>query len=100
MPGSNPETDLGSTWIAAVAQKVKECSNAAGGGGRLVIALEGLAALYSAAGPRDLMQWLWDQEQSFLSGPVVVLIPGRLIERKVYSFLNQRDELMYRGDIL
>jgi hypothetical protein len=46
------------------------------------------------------MQRLWDQERSFLSGPVIVLIPGTLIERNVYSFLNQRDELMYRGDIL
>ena len=100
MPGSNPENELANLWIAALVEKVKECGTNPPPQGKIVIVLEFLAALYPATGPRDLMQRLWDQEQSFLSGPVVVLIPGTLIERKVYSFLNQRDELMYRGDIL
>jgi hypothetical protein len=100
MPGSNPEAELASMWIAALEAKVKECGTYPPLHGKIVIVLESLAALYPATGPRDVMQRLWDQNQSFLSGPVVVLIPGTLIERKVYSFLNQRDELMYRGDIL
>jgi hypothetical protein len=100
MPGSNPETELANMWIAALVEKVKDCGTKPPPQGKIVIVLEFLAALYPATGPRDLMQRLWDQEQSFLSGPVVVLIPGTLIERKVYSFLDQRDELMYRGDIL
>ena len=100
MPGSSPETELASMWIAALEEKVKECGTNPPPQGKIVIVLESLAALYPATGPRDLMQRLWDQNQTFLSGPVVVLIPGTLIERKVYSFLNQRDELMYRGDIL
>jgi hypothetical protein len=99
MPGSNPEAELASMWIAALEAKVKECGTYPPLHGKIVIVLESLAALYPATGPRDVMQRLWDQNQSFLSGPVVVLIPGTLIERKVYSFLNQRDELMYRGDI-
>ncbi len=100
MPGSNPEAELANLWIAALVEKVKACGIQPPPRGKIVIVLEFLAALYPAAGPRDLMQQLWDQNQSFLSGPVVVLIPGTLIERKVYSFLNLRDELMYRGDLL
>ena len=100
MPGANPQAELGNMWVAALAKKVKECATERSAMGKVVIVLECLAALYPAAGPRDLMQKLWDQEQNFLSGPVVVLIPGTLVERKVYSFVNERDELMYRGDIL
>jgi len=100
MPGANPEAELGTMWVAALATKVKDCATEPPPQGKIVIVLEYLAALYPAAGPRDLMQKLWDQEQSFLAGPVVVLIPGTLVERKVYSFVNERDELMYRGDIL
>jgi hypothetical protein len=100
MPGSNPEADLGNMWVTALAAKVKECATQPPPHGKIVIVLECLAALYPAAGPRDLMQKLWDHEQNFLSGPVVVLIPRTLIERRVYSFVNERDELMYRGDVL
>lgn len=100
MPGSSPETELAIMWLAALEERVKEFGFLPPPQGKIVIVLEGLAALYPATGPRDLMQRLWDQNQRFLNGPVVVLIPGTLIERKVYSFLGQRDELMYRGDIL
>jgi hypothetical protein len=100
MPGSSPEGELGHMWIAALAERVKECGTTPAPRGKLVMVLKYLAALHPAAGPRDLMQRLWDHEQSFLCGPVVVLIPGTLIERKVYSFLDHHDELMYRGDIL
>jgi hypothetical protein len=65
-----------------------------------VVVLERLAALYPATGPRAVMQALWDSEQSSLDGPVVVLIPGRIEEPRVYAFVNQQRELMYRGDIL
>jgi hypothetical protein len=99
MPGSNPETDLAILWINAVAARVRELATHSPGG-RPVVVLEALAALYPVAGPRDVMQQLWDSGQCVISCPVVVLIPGTLVERKVYSFLNCRDELMYRGDIL
>jgi hypothetical protein len=100
MPGANPEAELGSMWITALAAEVKKSASEPSPKGKVVVVLENLAALYPAAGPRDLMQKLWDQERDFLPGPVVVLIPGTLVERKVYSFVNERDELMYRGDIL
>ena len=100
MPGSNPESELANLWLATLVERVKQSGTNPPPKGKIVIVLENLAALYPATGPRDLMQQLWDQNQSFLSGPVVVLIPGTLIERKVYSFLDKRDELMYRGDIL
>lgn len=99
MPGSNPETDLAVLWINAVASRVKELA-AQPPNGRPVIAIERLAALYPVAGPRDVMQHLWDSGDGVVGAPVVVLIPGTLLERKVYSFVNCRDELMYRGDIL
>jgi len=99
MPGSNPETDLAILWINAVAARVRELA-AQPPKDRPVVVLETLAALYPVAGPRDVMQQLWDSGHGVVSAPVVVLIPGTLVERKVYSFLNCRDELMYRGDIL
>ena len=99
MPGSNPETDLAVLWINAVAAKVRKVA-AHPPDVRPVVVLETLAALYPVAGPRDVMQQLWDSGEGAVNSPVVVLIPGTLVERKVYSFLNCRDELMYRGDIL
>ena len=97
--GSDPETDLAVLWITAVASRVKELA-AQPPNGRPIIAVERLAALYPVAGPRDVMQHLWDSGDGVVGAPVIVLIPGVLRERKVYSFVNCRDELMYRGDIL
>jgi hypothetical protein len=100
MPGSIPEAELAQLWTSALVEEVKGRGANPPQTGRIVIVLENLAALYPAAGPRDAMQQLWDQNQTFLAGPVIVLIPGTLVERRVYRFLDQRDELMYRGDIL
>lgn len=99
MPGSSPETELGHLWVAATAVKVREeaCRPSTG---KVVVVLERLAALYPVTGPRAVMQELWGSEQQALEGPVVVLIPGTLVEPRVYSFVNQREEFMYRGDIL
>ena len=99
MPGSDPTSELGDLWAQAVVEDVRTafatpCS------GRPVIALERLAALHPAAGPRDVMQMLWDSPQAGLDGPMVVLIPGRLIEARTYLFVGQRSEFMYRGDVL
>jgi len=99
MPGSNPETELGIMWINALIVSVKEKAKRKGTE-KGVVVLEYMAALYPASGPRSLMQSLWDSEQSSLDCPVVVLIPGTLVESRVYSYLNQREEFMYRGDIL
>jgi hypothetical protein len=99
MPGSNPETDLCLMWTGAIVSKVKELLTAKCDE-KVVVVLERLAALFPVAGPRDLMQQLWDNQECTLNGPVVVLIPGTIIEPKVYSFLDKRREFMYRGDIL
>lgn len=99
MPGSNPESELGSMWVNNVVSAIKGCAKKKGTE-KVVIVLEYLAALYPVSGPRAIMQALWDCEQSSIDGPVVVLIPGTLQEPRVYSFLNQRKEFMYRGDIL
>lgn len=99
MPGSDPQLELGGLWITAVAETV-QARLAEPGNGKPVVSLERLSALYPAAGPRDVMQRLWDSAQSVLNGPVVVLIPGHVVESRTYSFVGQRDEFMYRGDLL
>lgn len=99
MPGSNPDSELGNMWVKALSEAVRENANRKSTS-RVVVFLERMAALYPASGPRALMQDLWDSAQASLDGPVVFLIPGTLREPRVYSFLNLRDEVMYRGDIL
>jgi len=46
------------------------------------------------------MQALWENEKSVLEIPVTVLVPGTLKEASTYSFLNRRDEFLYRGEII
>ena len=99
MPGSDPEAELGNMWVTSVANAVRE-SLATEGVGKPVVSVERLAALYPVAGPRDLMQRLWDSAQASLDGPVIVLIPGTITEPRTYRFLSKRTEFMYRGDVL
>lgn len=99
MPGSDPHSELGGMWARAVADRIREAVNAVSAG-RPVVYLERLAALYPAATPRAVMQMLWDTSGPALNGPVVILIPGILVEPRVYSFVGKVQELMYRGDIL
>lgn len=99
MPGSDPQAELGGLWISTIAEVV-QARLSDPGKGKPVASLERLAALYPAAGPRDVMQRLWDCAQSVLVGPVVVLIPGHILESRTYSFVGKRDEFMYRGDLL
>jgi hypothetical protein len=99
MPGSDPQSDLGSIWTEAVATTVRQ-KVAEPGTGRPVVILERLAALYPASGPRAVMQTLWDSTHAALEGPAMLLIPGVLVETRVYRFVGQVEELMYRGDIL
>lgn len=99
MPGSDPQIELGGLWVSAVAEAI-ESRLSDPGTGKPVVSLQRLAALYPAAGPRDVMQRLWDSAQSALSGPVVVMIPGYVVDSRTYSFVGKRDEFMYRGDLL
>jgi hypothetical protein len=98
MPGSNPGAELAHHWVHAVADAVRESSR--GRAKRTVVSLERVAALHPVAGPRDVMQQLWDSAQSALEGPVIVLIPGSLRGPRTYAFLDDRNEFMYRGDLL
>lgn len=101
MPGSDPEGELGTMWTTAVAAKAREAALKRGAG-RPVVVLEHLAALYPASGPRAIMQALWEGDRTTLEGPVVLLIPGVLVEARVYQFVGDaaKEEFMYRGDIL
>jgi hypothetical protein len=99
MPGSDPTSELGSMWTTAVAAAVRKAASRPGTG-RPVVVLERLAALHPASGPRAVMQTLWDSDHAALEGPVVLLVPGVLVEPRVYRFVGQIDEFMYRGDIL
>jgi hypothetical protein len=99
MPGSNPQSELGQFWISALAEAVQTAFSTPGVG-RPVASLQRLAALYPAAGPRDVMQRLWDSNQSTLDGPVIVLVPGHVVGPRTFSFVGKIDEFMYRGDLL
>jgi hypothetical protein len=99
MPGSDPTIELGSMWTNALVESVREAAKKSGAG-RPVVSIERLAALYPASGPRTVMQALWDSSHAALEGPVVLLVPGVILEARVYSFVGQVEEFMYRGDIL
>jgi hypothetical protein len=86
-------------WTNAVTTAVRDAV-ARPGTGRALIVLERMAALYPASGPRAVMQTLWDSNHAALDGPLVLLVPGVLVEARVYRFVGQVEEFMYRGDIL
>ena len=99
MPGSNAETELGHLWVSSVAKAIRE--NAPDSTKpKMVVVLQNLAALYPVAGPRALMQELWESDEQLFDGPILFFIPGTLKEPRVYSFLNLKEEFMYRGDVL
>jgi hypothetical protein len=104
MPGSNPQSELGDLWIKSITEKIHDIILSGSGNcsasGKMVICLEKIAALYPAAGPRDIMHHLWDSGKSIPDCPVIVIIPGTLLGSRNYSFLNKKDEFMYRGDLL
>jgi hypothetical protein len=99
MPGSDPASDLGAAWITRIADAVRNAVRHTTSP-KPVVVLEKLAALFPVAGPREVMQHLWDDPTSAPESPVVVLIPGYLRTPRTYSFLGQREEFMYRGDLL
>lgn len=99
MPGSDPEAELGQLWTDAVAERIHELTNRSGTALPLIV-IKHLAALYPATGPRAVMQAVWDTERASLDTVVVFLIPGTLLQPRVYSFVNRREEFMYRGDVL
>jgi hypothetical protein len=99
MPGSDPSAELARVWLGAISRAVREALRD-GGSGRPVAVLKRLAALHPVTTPRALMQALWDEDHASLNGPVVLLVPGRIIHAKNYLFLGEKDEFMYRGDIL
>lgn len=98
MPGSDPVSDLGQLWVSAVVDAVHNEFRSSTAK-KPVVSLGHLAALYPAIGPRDIMQALWDSNQSTLKGPVIVLIPGSLEGPRTYAFLDIKKEFMYRGDL-
>lgn len=97
--GVSAQEDLTRLWVSAIADevrlKMKEKSS-----GKPVLSIEHTSALYPASGPWDVMQSLWNDPESNLDCPVIVLIPGVLTGPRHYRFLNKRDEFMYRGDLL
>jgi hypothetical protein len=96
MPGSDPSSDLAGLWISEIVQSVRQAST---GANRPIAVLHKLSALWPIAGPREVMQALWDNS-STPDFPVVLFIPGQLSGARTYSFLGQREEFMYRGDLL
>jgi hypothetical protein len=99
MPGSDPLAELARLWTSAVVDAVVEAA-AQRGAERPVVVLEHLAALYPACGPRAIMQALWDTDRVKIDCPLVFLVPGDLVEARVYRFVGRMEEFMYRGDVL
>ena len=56
-----------------------------------------LLILQAVTSPQAVMKTL---EQGGVEGLVVFLIPGKIKSRNVYSFINQREHSMYRGDLI
>lgn len=100
MPGSDPQAELGRQWVDRIAAQIHDLSARRPGGPLPLVVIERLAALYPAAGPRAVMQAVWDTEKASLDTVVVFLVPGTLLQPRVYSFVNRREEFMYRGDVL
>lgn len=100
MPGSDPQAELGRQWVDRIAAQIHELSAHTSGEPLPLVVVERTAALYPAATPRSVMQAVWDTEKASLDTVVVFLIPGTLIQPRVYSFVNRREEFMYRGDVL
>ena len=86
-------------WTNAVAAAVRKVASKPGPG-RPVVVLERLAACTRRQAHAQLCRRLWDSDHAALEGPVVLLVPGMLIEARVYRFVGQAEEFMYRGDIL
>ncbi len=99
MPGSDPTVELGFMWTNALVEALRKAAEPYGIG-RPVVSIERLAALYPASSPRAVMQALSDSTTAALARPVVLLIPGVIIETRVYAFVGRMEEFMYRGDIL
>ena len=100
MPGSDPEAELGQLWTDALAERIHELTGPTNGNSKPLVVMEHLAALYPVTGPRAVMQAVWDNERASLDTVVVFLIPGTLLQPRVYSFVNRKEEFMYRGDVL
>jgi len=96
MPGSDPCSELAARWVLRIVDEVRK---SAANVERPIVVLHQLAALFPIAGPRDVMQSLWDDQQR-LDYPVVFLVPGSLSGARTYAFLGKREEFMYRGDLL
>jgi len=95
----NAQEDLTQLWVTEIAKEVR-LRMVEESVGRPVLCIKHLAALYPASGPRDIMERLWNDPESNLDCPVVVLIPGVLTGPRHYRFLDKKDEFMYRGDLL
>jgi len=99
MPGTNPEAELANLWISEIIA-VMQAKLSEHQGKPPVMVIEKTAALHPVTGPRFLLQQLWDIHNQTIHCPVVVFIPGRLLEQRIYLFLDAKEEFMYRGDIL
>jgi hypothetical protein len=99
MPGSEPQNELGAVWIEDAVVAVR-AAFVARGPARRVVSLERMSALHPATSPYHLFHALWESGTGVVEGPVVAIIPGTYDEPRVYSFLGQKREFMYRGDVL
>lgn len=99
MPGNSPYNDLADIFINDTIEIIKEkLSNHSNK--KPILVLKKLDALFPVTTPYTLFQNLWDIHGNILKCPVVCLIPGKNSNGRSYLFLNEIQELMYRGDLL
>lgn len=99
MPGSNPDAELANLWISEIIETMQSRLSAHKGKPPVIV-IEKTAALHPVTGPRFLLQQLWDVHGQLIQCPVVIFIPGQLVDQRVYLFMNTKEEFMYRGDII
>ncbi|MFH1983211.1 MAG: hypothetical protein ABIL58_15315 [Pseudomonadota bacterium] len=99
MPGADPDVELANLWVSEIIATILDRLSAHHGKPPVLV-IEKTAALHPVTGPKYLLQQLWDLHSEKIQCPVVIFIPGRLVEKRVYLFLNTKEEFMYRGEIL
>lgn len=99
MRGNSPYNGLAELFIDDTIEIIKEkLSNPSNK--KPILVLKKLDALFPVTTPHTLFQNLWDIHGNILKCPVVCLIPGKNSNGRSYLFLNEIQELMYRGDLL
>jgi hypothetical protein len=99
LPGSDPESELGDMWVKSIVDKIFKIIDKSLESDKKIIYLSRLGALYPASSPYEIVKQLVEVRKD-LTFPVILFIPGKQTELKVYKYLNLKSEFMYRGELV